>query len=142
MASPSVTELQTLRHVTLDIGGMTCASCVRRVEKALNRVDGVQLAEVNLATEVATVSYDPAAATLDSLTTAVGKAGYIAAEHVDPSAAPVAPTPAHTRDEDDAGSHRDAEIARLRRQWQVALTTGLSMMVLMYLPLPVDVWTG
>src|SRR5690348_8038425 len=59
MSTPSVSELQTLRHVTLDIQGMTCASCVRRVEKALSRVDGVEVAEVNLATEVATVSYDP-----------------------------------------------------------------------------------
>ena len=44
---------------TLEIGGMTCASCVRRVEKALARVDGVSGAEVNLATEVATVRFDP-----------------------------------------------------------------------------------
>ena len=35
---------------TLDIGGMTCASCVRHVEKALSRIDGVRSAEVNLAT--------------------------------------------------------------------------------------------
>ena len=40
---------------TLDIGGMTCASCVGRVEKALIRLDGVEAAAVNLATEVATV---------------------------------------------------------------------------------------
>ena len=41
--------------VELDIEGMTCASCVGRVEKALNAVSGVQAAEVNLATESATV---------------------------------------------------------------------------------------
>ena len=44
---------------TLDIGGMTCASCVRRVEKVLTKLDGVELAEVNLATEAASVVYDP-----------------------------------------------------------------------------------
>ncbi|HYJ75445.1 MAG TPA: heavy metal-associated domain-containing protein, partial [Kineosporiaceae bacterium] len=70
----SVTELSTLRHVTLDIGGMTCASCVRRVEKALSRVDGVQSAEVNLATEKATVAFDPSSVSLDDLGKAVGKA--------------------------------------------------------------------
>jgi P-type Cu+ transporter len=43
----------------LPITGMTCASCVRRVEKALEKVDGVTRASVNLATERATVAYDP-----------------------------------------------------------------------------------
>ena len=60
---------------TLDIGGMTCASCVRHVEKALSRIDGVRSAEVNLATEAATVSFDPQAAGLSELTAAVAAAG-------------------------------------------------------------------
>ena len=55
---------------------MTCASCVRRVEKALGKATGVASANVNLATEKATVSYDPAVANLDSLRAAVEKAGY------------------------------------------------------------------
>ena len=46
-------------EVTLDIGGMTCASCVARVERSLKKVPGVAGAAVNLATERATVSYDP-----------------------------------------------------------------------------------
>ena len=49
-------------ELTLPITGMTCASCVRRVEKALKRVEGVSEASVNLATERATVVYDPARA--------------------------------------------------------------------------------
>src|SRR3954454_22639089 len=60
---------------TLEIGGMTCASCVGRVEKALNRVDGVTGAEVNLATEVATVHFDPAQVGPEELTAAVTRAG-------------------------------------------------------------------
>ena len=40
---------------TLDIGGMTCASCVGRVEKALNKIPGVEAASVNLATEQAKI---------------------------------------------------------------------------------------
>src|SRR3954470_9883964 len=63
---------------TLDIGGMTCASCVGRVEKALNRVDGVTGAEVNLAPEVATVRFDPAQVGLEELAAAVTRAGYTA----------------------------------------------------------------
>src|SRR3954463_15416966 len=65
-------------NCTLDIGGMTCASCVGRVEKALRRVDGVEAAEVNLATEAATVRLDPPQLGLAELTAAVTRAGYTA----------------------------------------------------------------
>ena len=61
---------------TLDIGGMTCASCVRRVEKVLAKLDGVELAEVNLATEAASVVYDPARVGPDQLAAAIATAGY------------------------------------------------------------------
>ena len=44
---------------TLDIDGMTCASCVARIEKALNRIPGVEAASVNLATEQAKVRLEP-----------------------------------------------------------------------------------
>ena len=62
--------------VTLPVEGMTCASCVLRVEKALKKVDGVALATVNLATEQTTVTYDPLRVTVDSLRAAVADAGY------------------------------------------------------------------
>lgn len=68
----------SIASCTLDIGGMTCASCVGRVEKALNRVGGVAGAEVNLATEVATVRFDPATVGLKELSAAVARAGYTA----------------------------------------------------------------
>ena len=79
---------------TLDIGGMTCASCVRHVEKALSRIDGVNSAEVNLATEAATVSFDPQAAGLSELTAAVAAAGYTATPR---HAADSQPAPGTTR---------------------------------------------
>ncbi len=63
-------------EIMLPIGGMTCASCVRRVEKSLAKVEGVRSADVNLATERAVVKYDPAAANIASLISAVEKAGY------------------------------------------------------------------
>ncbi|MFC0576662.1 heavy metal translocating P-type ATPase [Paraburkholderia solisilvae] len=62
----------------LEIQGMTCASCVMRVEKALAKVPGVARASVNLATEKATVDAD-ASVPLDALLAAVRKAGYDAA---------------------------------------------------------------
>src|SRR5919109_1091564 len=56
-----------LAEVTFPVTGMTCASCVRRIEKALGKVEGVREARVNLATEKARVLYDPAVATMPEL---------------------------------------------------------------------------
>jgi Cu+-exporting ATPase len=64
------------RHVQLEIGGMTCASCAARVEKRLNRLDGVT-ATVNYATERATVDAPPGTSTGD-LIAQVEAAGYTA----------------------------------------------------------------
>ncbi|MDX9885720.1 heavy metal translocating P-type ATPase [Thauera sp.] len=60
---------------TLNIAGMTCASCVAHVERALMKVEGVQAASVNLATATASVTA-PAAVPLSALIDAVAKAGY------------------------------------------------------------------
>src|SRR5437016_4711663 len=59
----------------LEIGGMTCASCAARIEKKLNRLDGVQ-AVVNYATEQASVAYDPTDVRLEELVAAVEGIGY------------------------------------------------------------------
>ncbi|MES3027519.1 MAG: heavy metal translocating P-type ATPase [Pseudomonadota bacterium] len=64
------------REVDLKIGGMTCASCVGRVERALKAVPGVLSANVNLATERAHISALAAAAELPALIAAVEQAGY------------------------------------------------------------------
>jgi Cu+-exporting ATPase len=66
---------------TFNVGGMSCASCVSRVEKALSQVPGVTDAVVNLATETATVYGIGVAA--DALVAAVSKAGYEASLHSD-----------------------------------------------------------
>ncbi|HEU0020779.1 MAG TPA: heavy metal translocating P-type ATPase, partial [Dehalococcoidia bacterium] len=63
-------------QTTLNIGGMTCASCVGHVEHALARVPGVTAVSVNLATEKATVEYVPGVASLPDLQQAVAGAGY------------------------------------------------------------------
>jgi P-type Cu+ transporter len=71
------------RDLRLPIAGMTCASCVARVEKALAAVPGVQAASVNLATEVATIKRAPSV-TMDALAKAVERAGYeVAHEELD-----------------------------------------------------------
>lgn len=62
--------------VTITVGGMTCAACVRRVENALSEVEGVTKVSVNLATGRATVTHDARWAGLDKLAKAVTDAGY------------------------------------------------------------------
>ncbi len=71
--------------VELTVTGMTCASCVMRVERKLKKVPGVADAAVNLATEHATVTYDPVQTNPDALVAAVEAAGYGAAPLAPPS---------------------------------------------------------
>jgi len=58
------------------VKGMTCAACVKRVEKTLSKLDGVDLCEVNIATEKAFVKYDPKKVSVEAMMHAVSKAGY------------------------------------------------------------------
>jgi cation transport ATPase len=113
VASPSTTQLE------LAIEGMTCASCVKRVEKALTHVPGVAQAQVNLATERALVSYDPDAAQPQALVDAVVKMGY--------EARPIAAQDDHAERQSQA---RDAEAQRLQRAFTVALVLTLPVFVL------------
>ena len=62
-------------HVRLSLEGMTCAACATRIERKLNRLDGVAAA-VNFATEQASVEYDPSQAGVDDLIRVVEAAGY------------------------------------------------------------------
>ena len=62
--------------IELPITGMTCASCVARAERAIGKVEGVDKAAVNLATEKATVTFDPGAVSTGDLVAAVEGAGY------------------------------------------------------------------
>ena len=64
-----------MTEITLELEGMTCASCASRIERRLNELDGVQ-ASVNLATEKAAVSYDASSVAVEDLVGAVEDAGY------------------------------------------------------------------
>jgi P-type Cu+ transporter len=120
-----------MTELTLPVTGMTCASCVRRVEKALNRVEGVQEASVNLATEKAHVAFDPSVASLDQLRAAVEKAGYALGSVPEAAAAESAEKPV----DDVLQREREKELDDLRRKWSVSLAVGLALMALGFLPL-------
>jgi Cu+-exporting ATPase len=66
--------------VTIPIGGMTCAACAQRIEKAIRKMEGIQTVAVNLATEKASVTYDPQALRVSAIREAIEKLGYKALE--------------------------------------------------------------
>ena len=101
----------------LAVEGMSCASCVGRVERALQTVPGVSTATVNLATERATVR---GAVASDVLVAAVGKAGY-GARAID-ATAPVG--------EDEAAARREADRAALGRDLLLAVALALPVFIL------------
>ena len=124
---------------TLAIEGMTCASCVNFVERALSRAPGVHSAQVNLATEKATVSFAPALTSRPQLKAAVEAAGYQVIEPVAPTTtnpAAAAPPPPTLADESDELTARKARAYQLlrRRFWitaaLAALIMALSMLML------------
>ncbi|MGI6746932.1 MAG: heavy metal translocating P-type ATPase [Anaerovoracaceae bacterium] len=69
-----------LNKDTLKITGMTCSACAARIEKVVSKMDGVEQISVNLATEKATISYDPGATDLSAIKERIGKIGYTALE--------------------------------------------------------------
>ena len=96
MSSSSTTTKQQLLLdgtglVELEISGMTCASCAARIEKRLNKLDGVT-ATVNYATEKARVAF-PDSVTPDDLVATVEKAGYTAVVPAPPAAEADSPQP-------------------------------------------------
>src|SRR3954469_14470999 len=112
-------------QVELPISGMTCASCANRIERKLNKLDGVE-ASVNYATEKATVSYDADAAEPGLLVDTVTAAGYQAV-------LPTSEPEAAERDEDPT--------ADLRRRLIVASALSLPLLLMsMIKPLQFDNW--
>ena len=109
-------ETEAGKEVRLDLEGMTCASCVRRIERKLNKLDGVD-ATVNFATEQATVHCDPSV-TVEDLVSAVESAGYHA----------------HLVPESGAHDHHDEPVAVLRRRLAVAATLTAPLAALAMLP--------
>jgi Cu+-exporting ATPase len=107
-------------RLTLPVRGMHCAACVGKVEGALAGVPGVEMAAVNLATEQAMITFDPARVNVDALQVAVAAAGY------DLAAAPVSRDAAAR---DRAQEEREREQRRLRARVLVGALLSAPLLV-------------
>jgi len=114
---------QSLRTVALPVRGMTCASCVGHVERELRETPGVLDVAVNLATERATVKFDPSLADVEKLTAAVVEAGYEPGPPIEDAAKAAEP-----RAEDVA--RVEDERHELQRKTSFALVVAALSMVL------------
>ncbi|MDH6283423.1 heavy metal translocating P-type ATPase [Prescottella agglutinans] len=140
-------DLTTGRNDTIElaIGGMTCASCAARVEKKLNKIEGVT-ATVNYATEKAKIAFAEGVST-DDLVTAVENAGYTA----------TLPAPPTTDESDGAEDPHDRELASLRTRLIVSAVLSIPVIAMAMVPAlqftnwqwlsltlaaPVIVWAG
>ncbi len=127
-------KLTDARSVELVIGGMTCASCAARIEKKLNKLDGVT-ATVNYSTEKAKVTY-AGSVTPDDLITTIEATGYTAALPA-PKAGSATGTDADHGDEDD----KDDEVSSLRQRLVISAVLSLPVLLLSMIPaLQFDNW--
>ncbi|MFC8518996.1 heavy metal translocating P-type ATPase [Streptomyces sp. NPDC057257] len=127
MTTTAETPIADTSEVELLIGGMTCASCAARVEKKLNRMDGVT-ATVNFATEKAKVSY-PAGIQVADLIATVVKTGYTAEE------------PAPPVQEETPAAEEDPELTAYRERFTVSALLAVPVILLSMIPaLQFDNW--
>ena len=113
------TPVPTIEIVSFPVEGMTCASCVNRITRFLDRVEGVEDATVNLATEAATIRFDAARTDVAALAAAVEAAGYV--PRVDRIAADATA--------DDEPSYADRHLAELRLRLIVAATLFVPLLL-------------
>jgi Cu+-exporting ATPase len=108
----------------LTITGMTCAACVRRIEKAVRAVPGVNEATVNLVTQRASIRFDPAATQESALVAAIENAGYGV---VPPAPAVAAKQPARA---DVLAEAEEREQRAIRRDFAIAAVMTVPLLVL------------
>jgi Cu+-exporting ATPase len=140
-----------VQRVALPIGGMTCAACVRHVERALTKAPGVISVNVNLATERATVEYLPGPDGIAPLKKAVADAGYEVLDAPDASLATAGPDPDEVK---MRTARRRMWIAwgltipiivlmLLHMVWHIAWPSMMAVeMIIAVLALPVLAWPG
>jgi Cu+-exporting ATPase len=116
---PSITTtMPTIEIVSFQVEGMTCASCVNRITRFLGKVEGVEEANINLASDMATVRFDPSRTDLPTLAAAVEAAGYTARIDRIKVEAPV-----------DEPSYADRHLADIRRRLIVAAVLTIPLLI-------------
>ncbi len=136
---------QEQESVVLNLEGMTCASCAMRIEKGLKKVPGVTDASVNLASERATVVYDPQQTGLAQMVQKVEAVGYKATPQAVPASQAVLPAapqedsalvtgeasaPPLAQEADERSARRQAEIGRKRRLLILSIALTLPVVLL------------
>ena len=120
--------------LTLPVEGMTCASCVARVEKTLKKIDGVEVANVNLATEAVALSYDPLKTSLDVMAKAVEDAGYTLAIPAKPGQRTLTSSKGNSDQtlrpsEGYLESHQERSYRQLKREFFFSLALAIPIML-------------
>jgi Cu+-exporting ATPase len=109
--------------VTIPVGGMTCAACAARIEKAIRKLEGIESASVNLATEKAAVVYNPRVLRVSSIKEAIEKAGYKALDFSKEGAV------------DEDRLRKEKEIKTLRIKFIVAASFGFALLYIAMVPM-------
>ncbi|MED3722417.1 heavy metal translocating P-type ATPase [Geobacillus stearothermophilus] len=110
--------------VTLDIEGMTCAACATRIEKGLNRMEGVTSAAVNLATNSAVVEYKEGVASVEDILEKIKKLGYKGQ--------------IRNEEQDDAG-RKEERLKQKQRQLAISIILSLPLLYTMLAHMPFDI---
>jgi Cu+-exporting ATPase len=119
-------EVRPLEHVVLTIGGMTCSSCAARIERKLNRMDGVT-ATVNFATETAAVDFDALRTDAQAVVATVEATGYTAA---------LPPPPGQSAGSEDGTGDRESrdETNELRQRLLASAVLSVPVILLAMVP--------
>lgn len=116
-AGYGVVEETNINLITIPIAGMTCASCVAHVDKAIKKLDGIEHTNVNLTTEKATIKYDTAKTRISEIKQAIKKAGY-------------EPLDIELQDIDDNKSRHEKEIHSLWNKFIVSMVFSVPLLII------------
>jgi Cu+-exporting ATPase len=129
---PAAESPAAVAEIDLPIAGMTCASCVNRIERFLRKTDGVDAASVNLATEIASIRYAPDRVGRAELAKAVQAAGYELKPPPTVAETEARRTLRAAAEADDRARGREA--GRLLREALVAIGVAAALMIVMLWP--------
>ena len=118
-------DMSSPNKVRFDVGGMTCAACQTRIQRALDQEPGVIKASVDLMLKSAEVTYDPVATTPDAVRQAITRTGYEAAIHS-----------SHRNDQDEQAQQDHKQVKEFRSFRNKALISGVFGIIAMVLSMP------